>query len=82
MINTMKTISRKEQLNKEIKDSKILHNIDIEDTFVDFNPLDLMPDTIDKDYGFFMMFGHLDSQRGKATTNFASEISQKGLLQK
>jgi hypothetical protein len=53
---------KKELQSKEIKEIKMLKNIVTdEDTFMDFNPLDVLPEVIDKDYGFFLMFGHQDN---------------------
>jgi hypothetical protein len=47
-----------------------------EETFIDYNPLDLMPATIDRDYGFFMMFGNPDNHiPGKASDNYDSSRS-------
>ena len=43
-----------------------------EDTFVDFNPLDVLPEVIDKDHGFFLMFGHPDNPLdGQTSDNFS-----------
>ena len=42
-----------------------------DDMFEDFNPLDVLPEIIDKDYGFFLMFGPPDNPiSGQASLNF------------
>jgi hypothetical protein len=71
-------MSRKDKLSKEIKTTRTSKNVEVsnEDTFVDFNPLDVLPEIIDKDYGFFLMFGHPDNPiSGTASSNLDSERS-------
>jgi hypothetical protein len=45
-----------------------------EDVILD-NSFDALPDVIDKDYGFFMMFGRPDIHKGSETTNYDSIVS-------
>jgi hypothetical protein len=65
---------RKKKLNKEIQSIKESKSIDIDrESYVDYNPLEMIPDVIDKDYGFFLMFGKPDKYwPGTASTNFQS----------
>lgn len=68
----------RKQLAKEIRENRT-SNKQVEfnsDTFIDFNPLDALPEFIDKDYGFFLMFGNPDKPiPGTATSNLRSERS-------
>lgn len=42
-----------------------------EESYVEKNPMDSLPETIDKDYGFFLMFGEPDVPiPGTASNNF------------
>jgi hypothetical protein len=74
-------MSRKDKLSKEIKETRTSKKVEVnEDTFVDFNPLDVLPETIDKDYGFFLMFGHPDNPiPGTASSNLDIEVNTRGL---
>lgn len=56
------------ELSKTRKVKKVKVN---EVTFEDFNPLDVLPETIDTDCGFFLMFGNPDVPiSGQASLNF------------
>lgn len=56
-------MGRKKELITEISKIRTSKKITVnEDSFEDFNPLDVMPDIIDKDYGFFLMFGNPDKK--------------------
>jgi hypothetical protein len=75
-------MSRKADLmSNEIKAARTEKNVVLSDEeFVDFSPLDVLPDTIDKDYGFFLMFGNPDKPiSGQASSNLDSEVSLRGL---
>lgn len=51
-----------------------------EESYVEKNPMDSLPETIDKDYGFFMMFGEPDLPiPGTASNNFESIRSTREL---
>lgn len=65
----------------EIQAARTSKNVLLNDeAFVDFNPLDVLPETIDKDYGFFLMFGNPDNPiPGTASNNLDSEVSTSGL---
>ena len=67
---------RKEQFTKEIRSTQKGKEIlgDMNDSFEDFNPLDMLPEVIDKDYGFFLMFGKPDyPKENTASNNLDSE---------
>lgn len=70
-------MSKSTEMSKEIKKTRIEQNVKVnEDTFEDFNPLDVLPEIIDKDYGFFLMFGNQDNPiAGTASSNLDSEVS-------
>lgn len=66
---------------REIREFKKSGNVkDNDETFVDYNPKDVLPDVIDKDYGFFLMFGNPDIPlENTASNNLDSEVSLSGL---
>lgn len=67
-------------MSEKINETGTSMNVEIEDTFVDFNPLEVLPEVIDKDYGWFLMFGHPDKPiSGTASKNLDSSRSQNGL---
>jgi len=76
-------MSRKDKISKEIKETKAAKNIietKEEESFVDFNPLDALPDMIDKDYSFFLMFGKPDNPiPGPPSNNYDAEINTREL---
>ncbi len=73
----MSSSKKSNEMSKEIKKARLEKNVKVnEDTFEDFNPLDVLPEIIDKDYGFFLMFGNPDNPiSGTASSNLDSEVS-------
>lgn len=71
----------KNKLSKSVREARALNNVTTnDDAFEDFNPLDVLPEVIDKDFGFFLMFGNPDNPLpGTESTNYDAEISVKGI---
>ena len=69
-------MARKKVISEEINEMRTSNKVEKnEDTYVEQNLMDSLPDVIDKDYGFFLMFGEPDYPLPGTPTNFGAVMS-------